>query len=78
MSKLTAIYIFKVGKEGRLRAWTKEVKYTNPSMSSSLVILFGAVKQFSRFRIWSETECKTPAEYGPHSTVHFNLRVKNK
>ncbi len=34
-------------------------------MSSSLVILFGVVKQFGRFWIWSETECKTPAEYGP-------------
>ncbi len=32
-------------------------------MSSSLVILFGVVKQFGRFWIWSETECKTPAEY---------------
>ncbi len=39
-------------------------KDTNPSMSSSLVILFGVVKQFGRLRIWSETECKTPAEYG--------------
>jgi hypothetical protein len=45
--------------------WTKEVKDTNPLMSSSLVILFGAVKQFSRFRSWSETECKTPADYSP-------------
>ncbi len=27
--------------------------------------LFGVVKQFCRFWIWSETECKTPAEYGP-------------
>ncbi len=26
--------------------------------------LFGVVRQFCRFRIWSETECKTPAEYG--------------
>ncbi len=33
-------------------------------MSSLLVILFGVVKHFSRFWIWSETECKTPAEYG--------------
>ncbi len=33
-------------------------------MSSLLVILFGVVKQFWRFWIWSETECKTPAEYG--------------
>ncbi len=33
-------------------------------MSSSLVILFGVVKQFGRFWIWSETECKSPAEYG--------------
>ncbi len=33
-------------------------------MSSLLVILFGVVEQFSRFWIWSETECKTPAEYG--------------
>ncbi len=36
---------------------------TNPLMSSSLVTLFGVVKQFCRFYIWSETECKTPAEY---------------
>jgi hypothetical protein len=68
-----------------LDPWTKEVKDTNPLMSSSLAILFGAVKQFSsRFRIWTETECKTPPEYGlqyistpPHShtlsayTVHW-------
>ncbi len=27
--------------------------------------LFGVVKQFCRFWIWSETESKTPAEYGP-------------
>ncbi len=33
-------------------------------MSSSLVILFGVVKQFGWFWIWSETECKIPAEYG--------------
>ncbi len=33
-------------------------------MSSSLVILFGVVKQFGSFWIWSETECKIPAEYG--------------
>ncbi len=46
-------------------AWTKEVKDTNPLMSSSLVILFWAVKKLCRFQIWSETECKTPAEYGP-------------
>ncbi len=39
-------------------------KDTNPSMSSSLVILFGVVKQFCRFWVWSETECKTPAEDG--------------
>ncbi len=26
--------------------------------------LFGGVKQFCRFWTWSETECKTPAEYG--------------
>jgi hypothetical protein len=43
----------------------RKFKDTNPLMSSSLVILFGAVKQFCRFRIWSETEFKTPAEYGP-------------
>jgi hypothetical protein len=28
-------------------------------MSSLLVILFGMVKQFCRFWIWSETECET-------------------
>jgi hypothetical protein len=33
-------------------------------MSSLQVILFGVVKQFCRFWIWSETECKTLAEYG--------------
>ncbi len=33
-------------------------------MSSSLVILFGVVKQFGKFWIWSETECKIPTEYG--------------
>jgi hypothetical protein len=33
-------------------------------MSSLLVILFGMVKQFCRFWIWSETECETSAEYG--------------
>ncbi len=38
---------------------------TNPLISSLLVILFGVLKQFYRFWIWSETECKTPAEYGP-------------
>ncbi len=27
--------------------------------------LFGVAKHFCRFWIWSETECKTPAEYGP-------------
>ncbi len=27
--------------------------------------LLRVVKQFCRFGIWSETECKTPAEYGP-------------
>jgi hypothetical protein len=32
--------------------------------------LFGVVKQFCRFRIWSETECKTLAEYGlQHNTT---------
>ncbi len=51
--------------EGWRGSWTKEVKDTYPLMSSSLVILFGEVKQFCRFRIWSETESKTPAEYGP-------------
>jgi hypothetical protein len=48
------------GQHGR-----RSFKDTNPLMSSSLVILFGAVNQFCRFRIWSETKCKTPAEYGP-------------
>jgi hypothetical protein len=41
------------------------LKTLNPLMSSSLVILFGVMEQFGRFRIWSETECKTHAEYGP-------------
>ncbi len=42
----------------------RNLKDTNPLLSSSLVILFGVVKQFGRFWIWSETECKIPAEYG--------------
>jgi hypothetical protein len=42
----------------------RNFKDTNPLMSSLLVILFGVVKQFCRFLIWSEPECKTPAEYG--------------
>jgi len=41
----------------------RNFKDTNPLMSSSLVILFGVVKQFGRFWIWSETECKIPAEW---------------
>ncbi len=41
--------------------WTKELKDNNPLMSSSLVILFGVVKQFCRFRTWSETECAAKA-----------------
>jgi hypothetical protein len=47
-------------------------------MSLSLVILFGVVKQFGRFWIWSETECKIPAEYGLHhdcSTIHLPLQT---
>ncbi len=44
----------------------EETLDTNPLMSSSLVILFGVVKQFDRFWIWSETERKIPAEYGLH------------
>ncbi len=40
-------------------------KDTNPLMSSLLIILFGVVKQFCRFWIWSDTDCKTSAEYGP-------------
>ncbi len=33
--------------------------------------LFGVVKQFYRFWTWSETECKTPAEYGlQHNSTH--------
>jgi hypothetical protein len=36
----------KKGGRGKNAPWTKEVKDTNPLMSSSLVILFGAVKQF--------------------------------
>ncbi len=39
-------------------------------MLSSLVILFGVVKQFGRFLIWSETECKIPAEYGLQHNSH--------
>jgi hypothetical protein len=59
----------------KIQVWDhgrRNFKDTNPLMSSSLVILFGVVKQFCRFRIWSETECKTPAEYGPQyiSTPH--------
>ncbi len=33
-------------------------------MSSLLVIFVWGVKQYCRFWIWSETEYKTPAEYG--------------
>ncbi len=29
------------------------------------LFLFGMVKLLCRFWMWSETECKTPAEYGP-------------
>jgi hypothetical protein len=43
----------------------RNFKDTSPLVSSSLVILFGVVKQFCMFRIWSETECKIPTEYGP-------------
>ncbi len=43
----------------------RNFKNTNPLMSSLMVILLGVVKQFCRFWIWSETECKTPSEYGP-------------
>ncbi len=39
-------------------------------MSFSLVILFGVVKQFGRFLIWSETEYKIPAEYGLQHNSH--------
>jgi hypothetical protein len=46
-------------------SWKKELRDAIPLMSSSLVILFGVVKQFCWFQIWSEIECKTPAEYGP-------------
>ncbi len=42
----------------------KNFEDNNPLTSSSLVILFGVVKQFGRFWLWSETECKIPAEYG--------------
>jgi hypothetical protein len=39
-------------------------------MSSSLVILFGLVKQFGWFWIRSETECKIPAEYGQQHCLY--------
>ncbi len=38
-------------------------------MSSLLVILFGVVKQFCRFWIWSETECKTPGQNMVYKTT---------
>ncbi len=52
----------------------RNFKDINPLMSSLLVILFGVVKQFCRFWIWSETERKTPAEYGPQyiSTIEID------
>jgi hypothetical protein len=44
----------------------RNVKDTNPLIRLYWSFLFGVVKQFCRFWIWSETECKTPAEYGLH------------
>ncbi len=38
----------------------RNFKDANPQMSSLLVILFGVVKQFCSFWVWSETECKNP------------------
>jgi hypothetical protein len=36
--------------------------------------LFEVVKQFCGFWIWSETECKTPAEYGlQHNSTYSSL-----
>jgi hypothetical protein len=52
-----------------MRHGRRNFKDTNPLMSSSLVILFGVVKQFGRFWIWSETECKIPSFLW--STVQF-------
>ncbi len=40
-------------------------------MSSLLVIFFGVMKQFCRFWIWPETECKTSAEYA-WSTIQID------
>jgi hypothetical protein len=55
----------------------RNFKDTIPLLSSLPVIFFGVVKHFCRFWIWSETECKTPAEYGlehnstpPHPSPH--------
>ncbi len=48
----------------RVQHGRRNFKDINPLLSSLLVSLFGMVKQFCRFWIWSETECKTPAEYG--------------
>jgi hypothetical protein len=38
---------------------------------SSLRFLFGVVQQFCRFCIWSDTECKTPAENGLQAEPHI-------
>ncbi len=40
------------------------LKTPTPKCRLSWSSLLGAVKKFCRFWIWSETECKTPAEYG--------------
>jgi hypothetical protein len=40
------------------------LKTSIPKCRLYWLFLFGVVKQFCRFWIWSETECKTPAEYG--------------
>ncbi len=44
--------------------WTKEIyRHQSLNVVFNWSFLFGAVKQFCRFWIWSETECKTLAEY---------------
>ncbi len=40
-------------------------RWTVPLMSSLLVIFVRGGEAICRFWIWSEIECKTPAEYGP-------------
>ncbi len=52
------------------------LKTPTPKCCLYLSFLLGAVKQFCRFWIWSETECKTPAEYGlQHNSTPFHIHT---